>query len=339
MKVRRSQHHQFIIPTDDAELRFRFDRGHRATDVFEKDSDIVIAMLLFIQTTWVQFQTPSCIGIRCIHRWEWLRLKTRRIRIIDVRRKITEEERLTRWRGAVRATYLMIHKCENEHKCRSVREDESDSEKVRLWLCRIDDDALDEGAEAVDALAVVVVLAPGLEDELAVADDRLLSMMIAEKRKQRVFLDDVLHNILWVHRLTYWTSKRSRKRCLSTNVLWIQCSKKNNSTISLSKKDYRVGMNERTMDGHALTWLRRGKCSDWNWLSPDRCNPIAECIQRHSKYRPEWLLHVFYQVPDKQENLEEDKTHIESRCSSAHHSLFDCSLRRSSSYCQQRSVH
>lgn len=29
-------------------------------------------------------------------------------------------------------TYLMIHKCENEHKCRSVRDDESDSENVRL---------------------------------------------------------------------------------------------------------------------------------------------------------------------------------------------------------------
>ena len=238
----------------------------------------------------------------------------------------------------------MIHKCENEHKCRSVREDESDSEKVRLWLCRIDDDALDEGAEAVDALAVVVVvvLAPALEDELAVADDRLLSMMIAEKRKQRVFLDDVLHNISRVHRLTYWNSKRSRKRCLSTNFLWMQCKKKKQFNYFVVKeilaKDYRVGMNERTMDCHALTLLRRGKWSDRNWFSPDRCNPIAECIQRHSKYRPEWLLHVFCRVPDRQENLEEDKTHIGFRCSS-HHSLLDCSLRRSSSYCQQRSVH
>jgi hypothetical protein len=29
-------------------------------------------------------------------------------------------------------SYLIIHKCEKEHKCRSVREDESDSENVRL---------------------------------------------------------------------------------------------------------------------------------------------------------------------------------------------------------------
>jgi hypothetical protein len=43
---------------------------------------------------------------------------------------------------------------------------------------------------AVAVAVVVVVLAPALEDELAVADDRLLSMVIAEKRKQRVFLDD-----------------------------------------------------------------------------------------------------------------------------------------------------
>lgn len=48
----------------------------------------------------------------------------------------------------------MIHKCEKEHKWRSVRDDESDSEKVRLWLCRIDEALFDED---VDELVVVDV--------------------------------------------------------------------------------------------------------------------------------------------------------------------------------------
>jgi hypothetical protein len=74
--------------------------------------------------------------------------------------------------------YLIIHKCENEHKCRSVRDDESDSENVRLWLCRIDDDVpADEDDEDIVKFVVVdVVLALMLEDEFAVTDVRLLSI-------------------------------------------------------------------------------------------------------------------------------------------------------------------
>lgn len=75
---------------------------------------------------------------------------------------------------------MIIHKCENEHKCRSVREDESDSENVRLWLCRIDDDDglvvededVNEDEFEADELLVDVVLefveVVLLEDELAV---------------------------------------------------------------------------------------------------------------------------------------------------------------------------
>ena len=87
----------------------------------------------------------------------------------------------------------MIHKCENEHKCRSVRDDESDSEKVRLWLCRIDDEAPDDDAEGVDALVapavvvVVAVLALALEDELAAADERLLSMVWSRRVESSSF--------------------------------------------------------------------------------------------------------------------------------------------------------
>ncbi len=79
-------------------------------------------------------------------------------------------------------TYLIIHKCENEHKCRSVRDVESDSENVRLWLCRIDDEVPDvDDDDVVDAFAVVdVVFALVLEDELAVTDVRLLSIFLSE---------------------------------------------------------------------------------------------------------------------------------------------------------------
>jgi hypothetical protein len=77
--------------------------------------------------------------------------------------------------------YLIIHKCEKEHKCRSVRDDESDSENVRLWLCRIDDDVPDvEDDEGVDEFVVVdVVLAFVLEDEFAVTDVRLLLLLLS----------------------------------------------------------------------------------------------------------------------------------------------------------------
>jgi hypothetical protein len=55
-------------------------------------------------------------------------------------------------------SYLIIHKWENEHKCRSVRDEESDSEKVRLWLCR--------------TVEFVV------EDELTLPDVRLLLLLL-----------------------------------------------------------------------------------------------------------------------------------------------------------------
>jgi hypothetical protein len=89
------------------------------------------------------------------------------------------------------SAYLIIHKCENEHKCRSVRDEESDSENVRLWLCRTDDDVPDEDdVEVVEVFVVVdVVLAFALEDEFAVTDVRLLSIFIRiNNKKQRIFL-------------------------------------------------------------------------------------------------------------------------------------------------------
>jgi hypothetical protein len=55
-------------------------------------------------------------------------------------------------------SYLIIHKWENEHKCRSVRDDESDSEKVRLWLCRIvDEDAVEDEFVAEEEFTLGVV--------------------------------------------------------------------------------------------------------------------------------------------------------------------------------------
>lgn len=79
---------------------------------------------------------------------------------------------------------MIIHKCENEHKCRSVRDDESDSENVRLWLCRTDVDAeVDDGVDVVDEFvvdefAVVVAVIVVLEDEFAAVDVRLFSIFI-----------------------------------------------------------------------------------------------------------------------------------------------------------------
>ena len=70
------------------------------------------------------------------------------------------------------STYLIIHKCENEHKCRSVRDDESDSENVRLWLCRIDDVAADDD-EDVDADEFVA----------AVVDD-VFALITSKKRRE-----------------------------------------------------------------------------------------------------------------------------------------------------------
>ena len=76
---------------------------------------------------------------------------------------------------------MIIHKCENEHKCRSVRDEESDSENVRLWLCRMDDEVPDDDdVVVVDAFVVVVVdvvLALVFVDEFAGADVRLLSIL------------------------------------------------------------------------------------------------------------------------------------------------------------------
>jgi hypothetical protein len=60
-------------------------------------------------------------------------------------------------------SYLIIHKWENEHKCRSVRDDESDSEKVRLWLCRLvdvifdDEDAVEDEFVAEEEFTLGVV--------------------------------------------------------------------------------------------------------------------------------------------------------------------------------------
>lgn len=68
----------------------------------------------------------------------------------------------------------MIHRCEKEHRWRSVREDESDSEKVRLWLCRTDEVAPDDDEAAVVALAfavVVVVAVVAVDAALAVVFD------------------------------------------------------------------------------------------------------------------------------------------------------------------------
>jgi len=78
--------------------------------------------------------------------------------------------------------YLIIHKCEKEHKCRSVRDDESDSENVRLWLCRIVDDvpAVDDDDDDVEGFVVVdVALALVLEDEFAVTVVRLLLLLLS----------------------------------------------------------------------------------------------------------------------------------------------------------------
>lgn len=81
-------------------------------------------------------------------------------------------------------TYFIIHKWENEHKCLSVRDDESDSAKVRLWLCRIFDTGPDCGVgtdedtidvEFIDAVLEFVVI----DDEFVFVDVRLLLLLFS----------------------------------------------------------------------------------------------------------------------------------------------------------------
>lgn len=69
-----------------------------------------------------------------------------------------------------KVNYLIIHRCEKEHKCRSVLDEESDSENVLLWLCRIDDDGtVDEDAVDADEFVVTAVVVAVVVDDAVVA--------------------------------------------------------------------------------------------------------------------------------------------------------------------------
>jgi len=43
---------------------------------------------------------------------------------------------------------------------------------------------------------------------------------------------------------------------------------------------------------------------DQNLVYPEKYNPIVEYIRTHNKHQLEWILHDFYQEPNKQENLQ-----------------------------------
>lgn len=53
MEVRRAQHNELVVSADDAEFGLGFDRWHGSADIFEEDGDVVIRVLLFVQTAWV----------------------------------------------------------------------------------------------------------------------------------------------------------------------------------------------------------------------------------------------------------------------------------------------